>query len=202
LNRGRQRPSVAFDLVAGDDHLFEFTLDIRSEAEKTIASQRFGELVGALRLQYDVIVLDVNPCATFLTRCAIGAANHIVAPVRPEKYSLTGLNMLEQITRYVRGRDVTAAEFSVLLNGVGDRARARGGHDVDAETRAEIGGAPFFGSALLTHAIPYTGLLRATPADRYTANPINVTAMLRMAQRDLKESLTGAAAEIMRRASA
>lgn len=202
LNRGRQRPGVTFDLVAGDDHLFEFTLDIRKDQDKLIAGRRFAELVAALRTRYDVVVLDVNPCATFLTRCAISAATHIVAPVRPEKYSLTGLNMLEQITSFVRGREVSASEFSILLNGVGDRARARGGHDVDAETRAEIGGAPFFGAALLTHAIPYTGLLRATPADRYTANPINVTAMLRMAQRDLKESLTGAAAEIMRRASA
>ena len=201
LNRGRIGQSkAAFDMVAGDERLFEYTLDMRSAQDRSEALVRFQALISQLRNRYQAVVIDVNPCATFLTRCAISAADHIVAPVRPEKYSLTGLNMLEHVVREIRCRSLRPDEFSVLLNGVGDRTRARVLGDVDAMTRSEIQAAPFFGSALLPHAIPYSGALRATPADRYAPNPINVTALMRERQRDVKDSLTAAAADILRRA--
>lgn len=202
LNRSKGLGKQRFDLVVGDERLFEFTLDGRTERERADALSRFHDLTSLLRSRYDLVVIDVNPCATFLTRCAVTAADHIVAPVRPEKYSLTGLNMLEQVTREIRGRTLKPSEFSVILNGVGDRPRTRAGFDVDQSTREEIASAPFFGSTLLNDAIPYTTNLRTTPIDRYAANPINLTAMRLITQRSLKEALTGAAAEIMRRAGA
>lgn len=201
LNRQRLGQAKSkLDLVIGDERLFEFTLDGRSERDKADAFTRFHALIAALRTRYEAVVIDVNPCATFLTRCAISAADHIVAPVRPEKYSLTGLNMLEQVCRMIRGRSPQPSEFSVLLNGVGDRPRARGGVDVDQVTREEIASAPFFGSTLIPQAIPWSILLRGTPADKYAVNPVNVTAVMRLAQRGLKEALTQAAGEILRRA--
>ncbi|MDX2234105.1 MAG: AAA family ATPase, partial [Hyphomonadaceae bacterium] len=163
LNRSRGLGKTRFDLVVGDERLFEFTLDGRTERERADALSRFHDLVAVLRTRYDLVVIDVNPCATFLTRCAVTASDHIVAPVRPEKYSLTGLNMLEQVSREIRGRTLRASEFSVLLNGVGDRPRTRVGFDVDQATREEIMAAPFFGAALLDDAIPYTTNLRTTP---------------------------------------
>ncbi|HVY85231.1 MAG TPA: AAA family ATPase [Caulobacterales bacterium] len=200
LNRARRRAQTRFDLVSGDERLFEYTLDTRSEADKAQAFARFRELVAQLRRRSDAVVIDANPCATFLTRLAITAADHIVAPVRPETYSLTGLNMLEHVVRAVRGRPLRPSEFSVLLNGVNDRTRTDGNGDPDALTLAEISQAPFFGSALLEEAVPYSGALRATPTDRYAPNPINVTAIMRVGGRQVKESLARAAAAILRRA--
>jgi chromosome partitioning protein len=200
LNRARGMGKQRFDLVVGDERLFEFTLDGRTERERADAMSRFHDLVAQLRAKYDLVVIDANPCATFLTRCAVTASDHIVAPVRPEKYSLTGLNMLEQVTRQIRGRPLKSSEFSVLLNGVADRPRTRGGYDVDQATREEISAAPFFGSALLGPAIPYTTHLRTTPIDRYVVNPISLTAMKQFAQRMLKEALTSAAIDIVKRA--
>ncbi len=202
LNRTRGMGKQRFDLVVGDERLFEFTLDGRTERERADALSRFHDLMAQLRARYDLVVIDVNPCATFLTRCAITASDHIVAPVRPEKYSLTGLNMLEQVTRQIRGRPLKSSEFSVLLNGVADRPRTRGGYDVDQATREEIAAAPFFGSALLGPAIPYTTHLRTTPIDRYVVNPISLTAMKQFAQRMLKEALASAAIDIIKRAGA
>ena len=200
INRSRGVGRGQFDLIVGDERLFEFTLDEPATADKLAAFARFHALIGALRARYSVVVIDVNPCATFLTRCAISAADHIVAPVRPEKYSLTGLTMLEQVVRAVRGRPLKPAEFSVVLNGVNDRTRSPFPGDVDALTRSEIASAPFFGSTLIDTAIPYSGALRAAPMDRFVVNPINVTALMRERQRDVKESLTRAAADILRRA--
>lgn len=199
LNRSQGGRKPRLDLVLGDERLFEFTLDMIAGREKDDAFARFHALIALLRAKYQAVVIDTNPCATFLTRCAITAADHIVAPVRPEKYSLSGLNLLEHVTRLVRQRPVRPAEFSILLNGVGER-RHIAGVDIDAITREEIATAPFFGSALLPVAIPFSTLLRATPADRYAANPINVTAIMRFSQRALKETLTEAAAAILARA--
>jgi hypothetical protein len=44
-------------------------------------------------------------------------------------------------------------------------------------------------------------MLRAPLADKYAANPINTTAIMRFSQRALKETLTAAAAAILARAS-
>ncbi len=198
LNRAKgKQPN--FEIIAGDERLFEFTLDTRSDRDKAAAFNRFRALVQALRARSDVVVIDANPCATFLTRLAITCADHIIAPVRPEKYSLTGLNMLEQVVREVRGRSLRPAEFSVLLNGVNDRTRSGETGDADALTRAEIHNAPFFTSALLPIEIPYSAVLRSTPMERFAANPINVTAMMRVGGRPAKEALAQAAASILRR---
>lgn len=201
INRTKRSKLPRFDLIAGDERLFEYTLDTRSDRDKATAFTRFRQLVQTLRAQSDAVIIDSNPCATFLTRLAITCADHIVAPVRPEKYSLTGLNMLEHVVREVRGRPLRPSEFSVLLNGVNDRPRPNE-FDADALTRAEISAAPFFGQALLDEEIPYTGALRAPPNDRIAANPINITAIMRVGSRRVKESLTRAAAAILRRASA
>ena len=138
LNRIKRAKQPNFELVAGDERLFEFTLDTRPERDKAEAFTRFRAMIAALRARSDVVVIDSNPCATFLTRLAITTADHIVAPVRPEKYSLTGLNMLEHVVKEVRGRPLRAEEFSVLLNGVNDRARSTETGDADSLTRGEI----------------------------------------------------------------
>lgn len=201
LNRAKgKHPN--FEIIAGDERLFEFTLDTRPDRDKAQAFTRFRALVQALRLRSEVVVIDANPCATFLTRLAITCADHIVAPVRPEKYSLSGLNMLEQVVREVRGRTLRPGEFSVLLNGVNDRTRSSETGDADAITRTEIHNAPFFTSALLPVEIPYSAVLRSAPMERFAANPVNVTAMMRVGGRPAKEALTQAAAAILRRASA
>lgn len=190
-----------FELIAGDERLFEFTLDTRSERDKAEAFMRFRALVAALRARSDAVIIDSNPCATFLTRLAITTADHIIAPVRPEKYSLTGLNMLEHVVREVRGRPLQPSEFSVLLNGVNDRTRSGETGDADALTRAEIAGAPFFGAALLPEEVPYAAVLKSTPTERFAANPINITALMRVGGRPAKEALTRAAAAILRRSA-
>ncbi len=200
LNRVRGGKNVNFELVAGDERLFEFTLDTRSDRDKAEAFTRFRALISALRARSDAVIIDSNPCATFLTRLAITCADHIVAPVRPEKYSLTGLNMLEHVVREVRGRALRPSEFSVLLNGVNDRTRSTETGDADGITRAEINGAPFFSTALLPVEIPYSAVLRSAPSDRFAANPINVTAMMRVGGRPTKEALTQAAAAVLKRA--
>src|SRR5690606_7545092 len=78
LNRAKPGKDKApnFELIAGDERLFEFTLDTRSERDKAEAFMRFRALVAALRARSDAVIIDSNPCATFLTRLAITTADH------------------------------------------------------------------------------------------------------------------------------
>jgi chromosome partitioning protein len=201
LNRARRGKAPMFELVPGDERLFEFTLDGRTDRDKAEAFMRLRDLVSALRARADAVVIDTSPCATFLSRLAIAVADHIVAPVRPEKYSLAGLNMIERSVRQVRGRPPRPSEFSVLLNGVNERTRLGDRGNADALMRTEIGEAPFFGAALLPVEAPFSVLLRSAPGERITANPINATAMMRVGGRAAKEALAQAAAAILRRAA-
>jgi hypothetical protein len=53
----------------------------------------------------------------------------------------------------------------------------------------------------LADEVPYSAVLKSTPSDRFAANPINVTAMMRVGGRPAKEALTRAAAAILKRAA-
>jgi chromosome partitioning protein len=200
LNRARGQGKKRFDLIVGDEHLFEYTMNLRSEAEVQTGKARFHAFSTYLKTHYDLVFIDSNPCATVLTRCAVAVSDHIIAPVRPERSSLTGLNMLEQVVKSVRGRPLRPQEFSVLLNGLGDRPRTRDGVNVDGATREQIETVPFFGSALLANVIPFAPALRGTPVDRYATNPINLSVVMRpLTPRALKEKLSFAALEVLSR---
>ncbi|MCR6643447.1 MAG: hypothetical protein NVV62_02370 [Terricaulis sp.] len=82
-----------------------------------------------------------------------------------------------------------------------DRARSSETNHADALTRAEIAGAPFFSAALLEDEVPYAATLRSTPTERFAANPINITAMMRVGGRQTKEALARAAAAVLRRSA-
>ena len=71
----------------------------------------------------------------------------------------------------------------------------------DAKLLDAQAGAETFGSALLADEVPYSAVLKSAPTDRIAANPINVTAMMRVGGRPAKESLARAAAAILKRAS-
>lgn len=88
---------------------------------------------------YDLILLDTNPNATFLTRCALEAADRVLAPIHTDAYSLRGLRLLNRVIS-----DQTDAgrrpDLSVLFNAVERREQS----DFEADTRngtydAEVG---------------------------------------------------------------
>jgi chromosome partitioning protein len=59
--------------------------------------QHFLRQVDFYRSEYDLIVFDTNPNATFLTRCALEAADRVLAPMHTDIYSLRGVKLLNQV---------------------------------------------------------------------------------------------------------
>lgn len=81
------------------------------------ARVRFKRSIEALRRHYDLIVIDTNPSASFLTRCAIDVSTLLIAPVRPDRLSLRGVRLLRKL--FAKLLDEPAwPPVHLLINGV------------------------------------------------------------------------------------
>jgi chromosome partitioning protein len=110
------RPEIVLDLLPGDFELAMLNLR-ENTASLAAARTRFSSCVSNARTSYDLIVLDCNPSSSFLTRTAIELASHILIPVRPDKYSLLGVEMIfDYIKQLPTVSDMP--ELLVLLNDI------------------------------------------------------------------------------------
>lgn len=105
-----------FDLVCGQFDIAKYAFLERKD-DIDAALNNFICSIDVLREHYDLVVLDTNPSASFLTRCAFAVASRILAPVRPDRFSLRGLRLLNDImTRLLD--EPGRAPMSVVFNGV------------------------------------------------------------------------------------
>lgn len=112
----REELNGALDIIPGQFELTKYAFLDDAEALAT-AEQNLQQSIDFYRKDYDLIVIDTNPSASFLTRAILGVSDHILAPVRPNEFSLRGLRLLEMIlTRFCAEED--RPEVSVLFNGV------------------------------------------------------------------------------------
>lgn len=203
LNSATGEPGImpAIDLLAGHDDLFEFALDLRAEIDRTSALANFSAFVALCRQYYDAVVIDVNPSASFLTKCALSVADHVVAPVRPERYSLNGLVMLRRLMEKVRGREVKPSDLSIVINVVSNRFGAAQVATI-ANTRAKIKEFEFFAQALLDDEVPFSVTLNAGLDETAPIMPLNNVAIWSGAQAPLKTTLANVWKDIQQRAEA
>jgi cellulose biosynthesis protein BcsQ len=86
------------DLIVGQFELFKYYLPHDPELLGDSLS-RFQKFVDYARGKYDLIVIDCAPSNSFITEFALRAADHVVAPVTPDKYALRGLQALDRLMR-------------------------------------------------------------------------------------------------------
>ncbi|MCG8442807.1 MAG: ParA family protein, partial [Caulobacterales bacterium] len=112
----RERQKGTIDLICGQFDIAKYAfLEDRALIDR--ARDNFVRAIDALRTSYDLIVVDTNPSASFLTKCVLSVSTRVIAPVRPDRFSLRGVRLLNQlIPRLVEvpGRP----PISVVFNGV------------------------------------------------------------------------------------
>ncbi len=139
------------DIIFGQFEIskYAFSTDV---AGLEAVRENFLRAIDHYRSEYDLIFLDTNPNATFLTRCALQAADRVLAPMFTDVYSLRGLRLLNRVIN-----DQTSPEqrpdLSVLFNAVERREQS----DFEADTRngvfdEQLGFA--LSKAVLTSALP------------------------------------------------
>lgn len=112
----REELNGALDIVPGQFELTKYAF-LEDPAALATAEHNLRQTIDLYRKDYDLIVIDTNPSASFLTRVILGVSDHILAPVRPNEFSLRGLRLLEMILkRFCKEED--RPSVSVLFNGV------------------------------------------------------------------------------------
>ena len=146
--------SVKFDLVPGDFSLCKYSL-MSDKSILDVAAARFSKFIEEARKQYDLICIDCNPSSSFLTVCALKSSTHLLVPVRPDRYSMLGLRMLDEFISKFKGLDAQLKKI-IILNGIPSA-------NYDPTVENELRSDPAYGRITLAASMHMTKLLEASP---------------------------------------
>ncbi len=145
--------SARLDLVCGNFALVKYSL-VDDPHGLNAALKYFKRFISQARNDYGLIVLDCNPSSSFITQCALQTSTHILSPVRPDKYSVIGVQLVKQLLDKI-GPDPSPNQL-IIMNGV-----ARGSKPDSVET--ELRGSSF-GADVLVNRLHRSNLLAANPS--------------------------------------
>ena len=149
-------PNIELRLLAGDFGLAKLNLREREKSLR-VPRKRFAAFITKAREVYDLIVLDCNPAASFLTRTALEVSTHLLVPIRPDRYSVLGATMLFDFMDYLPTLSAIASKM-LLLNGLPNTVSSPEDAIVN-QVRAN----PTLGPLTLVSVIPQSGVLTARP---------------------------------------
>jgi chromosome partitioning protein len=148
-------PKQQLDIVPGDFKLVKYSLMDDNRKLKAVR-ERFLTFIEAAKSSYRVICIDCNPSSSFLTLCALHACTHVLAPVRPDRYSILGLEILSEFVDHVPSIS-PKPQFVVVLNAIPRTPVGGGVGAIEAELRSH----PVFGARTLANVIRESGYLKA-----------------------------------------
>lgn len=165
-------------LIPGQFELVKYTLPMNA-ARLQGAKANFLKSINAARKDFDVIVIDLNPSSSFMIECALTAATHVLCPMRPDKYSIQGLQGMKRLIEGAYGLP-SRPQIIGVFNGVptwnalvqsvkerADDAHALGELRTDnkisdcVEAILEVVNSRDLLSALILADVPETPMLRA-----------------------------------------
>ena len=143
---------ITLDLLPGDFRLVKYSM-IDNRLKLASVQKRFLRFIGESRRDYGLICIDCNPSSSFITSCALHACTHILVPIRPDRYSVLGLEILYDFINEMPTIN-PQPEILALLNGIPRRNYYPA---VEDELRAHT----TFGGKVLTNPLYQSGLLEA-----------------------------------------
>ncbi|MEM8617996.1 MAG: AAA family ATPase [Pseudomonadota bacterium] len=162
LLAGEDAPGGRLDLISGQFEISKYAFAPSPQALAMVGAN-FRRMVDHYRGKYDLIIFDTNPNATFLTRCALEAADRVLAPMHADVYSLRGVRLLNQVIQEQVSPNKRPA-LSVLFNAVGRSEQSD--FEADARNGQFDQRAGFdLSSALLSLALPKSGHLNVKSPD-------------------------------------
>lgn len=148
---GTGGPAGRLDIISGQFEISKYAFSNNGDGLKVIR-ENFLRMIDHYRGQYDLIVFDTNPNATFLTRCILEAADHVLAPMHADIYSLRGVQLLNEVINQHIPEKIRPP-LSVLFNRV--RRTERTTFEADAYNGIYNSIAGFdLAAALLQSALP------------------------------------------------
>lgn len=144
----------ALRLVPGDFGLVKYSLIDDAKTLQPVR-ERFKRFVAGAAVESDLVCIDCNPSSSFMTMCALETATHIIVPVRPDRFSILGLELLDQYVTKVAHLS-KKPKFLIVLNGI-----PKSHYDPTVENT--LRGDPRFSSSTLATRLHLSSLLAASP---------------------------------------
>jgi chromosome partitioning protein len=181
-----QNDAAWLTLVPGDFGLVKYSLIDDSGALKPVKN-RFKQFIEQASQDFDIVCIDCNPSSSFMTVCALEVATHLLIPVRPDRFSILGLELLDAFVSELPTIS-SAPKQIIILNGV---SRANYDPSVENILRSH----PKFGAKTLATPLYYSSLLAANPSytgfasDKPVPNRYRVTANMEQLATELGQEL-------------
>ena len=147
-----RKPDITLDLLPGDFRIVKYSM-IDNRKKLDAVQKRFLRFIGESRKNYGLICIDCNPSSSFITSCALHACTHLLVPVRPDRYSLLGLEILTVFVDQIPTIE-PKPELLIVLNGI-----PRQGYNSAVEDSLRAHNT--FGTKVLTNAVYQSSLLEA-----------------------------------------
>jgi chromosome partitioning protein len=146
-------PETLLSLICGTFELTKYSF-IEDHAKLAHARNFFKRAISKARAEFGLVILDLNPSSSFLTFCGLSVATDILSPVRPDKFSVLGLDLVRRLIDHPLVTPKPA--LHIVMNGV------KRGKGITAPER-EIRTADYFKNCILTNRIYESGVLVARP---------------------------------------
>lgn len=167
-------PSTARMLLLPGDFKLAM-MNIREMSTLRLPRRRLEHFVQRARSEFACVVLDCNPSSSFITRCAVEMATHILVPVRPDRFSLLGVEMLFRYIKHLLGPHVP--DVRMVLNDITDDVTV-------ARAVADLRGHGTYGPLVLANSIRRSDVLKSRTdytgfaTDRRPPNWVRVQSVL------------------------
>jgi len=178
----RSTSTVRLDLLPGHFDLIKYSL-IDDHEQLKAALSYFKRFIAKARDEYGLIVIDCNPSSSFITRCALEVSTHVVSPVRCDKYSVLGVELVDKLLDHLPLEEKPTQ--LALINGVKRNAAP---DTVENALRKH----KVFGQNVLVARVPNSSLLRAdeTYTGFATDRPVPWRDLLRAEIGEITDELT------------
>ncbi|KFN45877.1 ParA family protein [Arenimonas metalli] len=101
-----------YDLLPGNIDLTAAEIRLMDESAR---EQRLKTALGAVREQYDYIIVDCPPSLSLLTLNALAAADGVIVPMQCEYFALEGLSSLVDTINALKGKLNPALEIEGIV---------------------------------------------------------------------------------------
>lgn len=83
----------SIDFITGSFETFELNATATAVKQQQ-AAERFKTFIESAKRQYDLIAIDTNPSATFVTMQVLANSNFLVAPITFDAFSMQGIHLV------------------------------------------------------------------------------------------------------------
>ena len=151
--RKKRDKTIDLRVLPGDFRLMKYSL-MADHRQLASVEARFLAFIGKCRQGGRITVIDCNPSSSFLTLCALRACTHLLVPVRPDRYSILGVELLDQFIEEVPTVEPKPKKL-ILLNDVRQ--------DYDRSVEDELRSHAHLGSHTLLSRLHHSENLTAKP---------------------------------------